>query len=75
MVAGGQFAGLHLSRLISCIPFQSFICIVDQEALLLRLTEKRKFQNLPLTFSPATCLELGLTFGLVRGMPIGTSLL
>jgi hypothetical protein len=45
MVAGGQFAGLHLSRLISCIPFQSFICIVDQEALLLRLTEKREISK------------------------------
>jgi len=41
----------------------------------LRLTEKREISKFTSEFSPAAYLRLGLTFGLVRGMPIGTSLL
>ncbi|HEU4638363.1 MAG TPA: hypothetical protein VFS84_05885, partial [Candidatus Binatia bacterium] len=41
----------------------------------LPLTEKREISKFTSEFSPAASLRLGLTFGLVRGMPIGTSLL
>jgi hypothetical protein len=66
--------GLHLKDSIRCMPALNFFCLDDQEALLCD-QEKREISEFTSEFSPAACLRLGLTFGLVRGMPIGTSLL
>ena len=38
-------------------------------------TETREIPKFTSEFFAGNCLRLGLTFGLVRGMPIGTSLL